>query len=399
MARAGAFGILLAALLFALTGCAGMSSTAAIADPWGTISISPGEKAQIVAALAIGSDVTGDEGLEQFRGAELAIANHWTADSVPVELITHDSACSRGRAPGLATAIVQQPRVSAVIGNTCAAACEASSTIFEEAGYLFVSPGCSMTTPMDGVMSSETFARTIYAEEREASLAATFAYDQLGARRAAIVHDGTADTTALAVAFEAAFIDRGGEVVASLFALRGSPDYGPLLSEIADEQPDLIYAPLLSADGARFAQQKAAATLGEQLLVGGRHYRGDWFITTTGPAASGIYAVGPTAVGPEYAAFAQAYRERYGEDPDNATAALSFDATSIVLDAMDRSAVLTSDGGYIIGRQALRDELYHTAGYQGASGTITCTAWGDCSASPLSVARVIDGTWQVVYEP
>lgn len=391
--------LLTVAMLFMLGGCATAASPATAEDPWGTITIGPTEAVQLVAALATTSNVAGEEGIEQLRGVELALANHSSILDIPVELTTYDSACSRGRAPGLATAVTQRPRVAAVIGNTCSSACETSSPIFEAAGYLFVSPGCSTMTPTDGVIASETFARTIYDEPREATLAAIFAYDQLGARRVALVHDGTTDTKPLTDVFESAFVGRGGEVAMTLSAPRGSTDYHPLLSKAAEAQVDLLYAPLPAADGVRLAQQKATSPLALQPLIGGRHFRNDWLIQEGGLVVNGTYAVGPAADGPQYETFASQYRERFNENPNDVAAALAYDATSIVLQAIDRVAVPSSTGEITIGRQALRDELYHTAGYQGASGTITCTAWGDCSTGRLNVARMLNSRWQIVYEP
>jgi branched-chain amino acid transport system substrate-binding protein len=43
-----------------------------------------------------------------------------------------------------------------------------------------------------------------------------------------------------------------------------------------------------------------------------------------------------------------------------------------------------------IGRQALRDALYATAGYQGLTGSITCDQYGDCGAIRLQTTRLDD---------
>jgi branched-chain amino acid transport system substrate-binding protein len=43
-----------------------------------------------------------------------------------------------------------------------------------------------------------------------------------------------------------------------------------------------------------------------------------------------------------------------------------------------------------IGRQALRDALYATSGYQGLTGSLTCNQYGDCGAIRLQVMRLDD---------
>ncbi len=49
-----------------------------------------------------------------------------------------------------------------------------------------------------------------------------------------------------------------------------------------------------------------------------------------------------------------------------------------------------ADGTLHIGRQALRDALYATAGYQGLTGSLTCDEYGDCGVARFQVTRLDD---------
>ena len=48
------------------------------------------------------------------------------------------------------------------------------------------------------------------------------------------------------------------------------------------------------------------------------------------------------------------------------------------------------DGTLRIGRQALRDMLYATSGYQGLTGSLTCDEYGDCGVARFQVVRLDD---------
>ena len=48
-------------------------------------------------------------------------------------------------------------------------------------------------------------------------------------------------------------------------------------------------------------------------------------------------------------------------------------------------AVQEEDGTLHIGRQALRDALYATTGYQGLTGSLTCDEYGDCGVARFEV--------------
>ena len=49
-----------------------------------------------------------------------------------------------------------------------------------------------------------------------------------------------------------------------------------------------------------------------------------------------------------------------------------------------------NDGTLHIGRQALRDALYATTGYQGLTGSLTCDEYGDCGVARFEVVRLDD---------
>ena len=53
--------------------------------------------------------------------------------------------------------------------------------------------------------------------------------------------------------------------------------------------------------------------------------------------------------------------------------------------ALGAIATEEPDGTLRIGKGALRDALFATAGYAGATGTLTCTATGACAAPGIAV--------------
>jgi branched-chain amino acid transport system substrate-binding protein len=104
-----------------------------------------------------------------------------------------------------------------------------------------------------------------------------------------------------------------------------------------------------------------------------------------------MYFAGPaTPQGPAYEAFIAQYKSTYGETPIAALHAHAYDAANLVFKAIETVAVQDQDGTLHIGRQALRDELYATTGYQGLTGSLTCDKFGDCGAARFNVMRLDD---------
>jgi len=56
------------------------------------------------------------------------------------------------------------------------------------------------------------------------------------------------------------------------------------------------------------------------------------------------------------------------------------------------------DGGTLnIGRQALRDCLYATSGFDGITGTLTCNEYGDCADAQISVSQLQSGEFVRIW--
>jgi branched-chain amino acid transport system substrate-binding protein len=66
----------------------------------------------------------------------------------------------------------------------------------------------------------------------------------------------------------------------------------------------------------------------------------------------------------------------------------SYDAANLLLNAIEAVAVPDQDGTLHIGRQALRDALYGTTGFDGLTGSLTCDEFGDCGLGRFHVTRL-----------
>jgi branched-chain amino acid transport system substrate-binding protein len=117
----------------------------------------------------------------------------------------------------------------------------------------------------------------------------------------------------------------------------------------------------------------------------------DAFVETVGEAGVGLYLVIPTPPeGPAYDVFVARYETKYGEEPSHLYYAHTYDAVNMLLNAIEVVAAQTQDGTLYIGRQALRDALYATSGYQGLTGSLTCDEYGDCGVARFAVVHLAD---------
>jgi ABC-type branched-subunit amino acid transport system substrate-binding protein len=64
----------------------------------------------------------------------------------------------------------------------------------------------------------------------------------------------------------------------------------------------------------------------------------------------------------------------------------TYDATALVLTAIEEVGVLGSDGALRIGKQALRNYLNEVSNFAGVIGSITCDEFGDCGSQQIQIA-------------
>jgi branched-chain amino acid transport system substrate-binding protein len=167
----------------------------------------------------------------------------------------------------------------------------------------------------------------------------------------------------------------------------------PVLTSVADSGAELVFFPLFQPEADFIVlQAKEVDGIDNITLLGADSLLGATFIEAIGTNGLGMYWVGPTSpTGPAYDTFVTNFKEKFGRPPGNAPYhAHAYDAASVLLDAIEKVAIQDADGTLHLGRQALRDAIYATSGYQGLTGSLTCSEFGDCGAANFKVVRLDD---------
>ena len=256
MAGSGLRGLGLALLV----GCAAAVAACGGEEDSDTVVIEPNEPVQIRTLLSL----TGAPSLaEPTRyGIEMAVRDFHSVHGHRIELGEPiDSMCSPEGGRAGAERVVADARVLGVVGTSCSGAAVAASPVLSEAGLAMISPSNTspaLTSDLAGNPGSDYhpgYFRVSNNDLYQARAVAGFAYNELGLRRIAAVHDGDAYTTAVVSAFGDAFGAVGGEVAATAQIEKGDTDMTAVLAEFAAAGPDGIFLPLFLAEGSPFAAQ------------------------------------------------------------------------------------------------------------------------------------------------
>ncbi|MBN1139418.1 MAG: branched-chain amino acid ABC transporter substrate-binding protein [Anaerolineae bacterium] len=379
-----------------LAGCQS-SSPFVCTDAMGCTSIAPGDPLRIGVLQALSGEQA-PFGLSALRSIELVVDDHGGALlGHPIELQVEDSLCSKEGGATAAAMLTADPRIVGIIGPSCSGAAETAIRVVSEAGLVMISGSCSAPSLTSvggeaGVYWRPGFLRTAQNDALSGRAAATFAFDVLGATRAATIDDGDPYTQGLAGTFNQAFAGLGGEVVLAAAVNKGDTNMEPVLTAVATSGAEMLFLPIFRPEGDRLVvQARAMEGLEKVILMGAEGLYLENFLQAVSEAGVGLYLVIPTSPeGPAHDLFVSRYEEKYGERPATAYYTHWYDAASLLLDAVEAVAVQERDGTLHIGRQALREALYATSAYEGLTGNLTCDEYGDCGVARFQVVRLDD---------
>jgi branched-chain amino acid transport system substrate-binding protein len=365
------------------------SVQAEVKDPIGVVKLRAGEPIHIAYWFVISGPNT-SLGTDTVRGIEIAVDTFGgSIKGWPIKISGQDSGCSAEGGQAAATRLAADPTIVAAIGSNCSSEAKPGVPILWKAGIPTVSPSNTAPYLTDTERGSgyEGYLRTCHNDKVQGAIAANFAFNEKGLKKAATIHDGSVYAEQLAQVFAKTFKEKGGTITSMEAISPNDTDMRPVLTKIATGKPEIIYYPIFIAEGGFITRQaKEVSGLEKVMLFGADGMFSPDFYKAAGNAAVGMFHSSPdfSAFAGGYQTFLTAHKKKYGEAPIAPFHAHAYDATMMVLNAIDKVAV-KEGGNLYIGRKALRDALYATSQMKGLTGTITCDQYGDCADPKIAV--------------
>jgi branched-chain amino acid transport system substrate-binding protein len=239
-------------------------------------------------------------------------------------------------------------------------------------------------TVYDGKRKPYVF-RACFIDPFQGRVAATFALKDLKAKTAAILFDvGNDYSKGLAEVFKATFENQKGAVVAYESYQKDDVDFSALTTKVAVKKPDVVFLPDYYNKVALIARQLRERAL-KSTLLGTDGWDSPELLKIGGSAVVGGYFTNhysPERKDPVAEKFINRYKKQYGAVPD-ALGALSYDATMILLDTLDKVKEPTGE--------AIMKALSQLKGFHGVTGTIGFDKNGDAVKSAVILKLEKDG--------
>jgi branched-chain amino acid transport system substrate-binding protein len=388
-------GLLLGIMPAALSGCSPETATRSVCqDALGCIWVEPGEAVRLVSLQSLSGPLA-YVGEELVRTLELRVAERGGPYGRPVTIVREDEQCSASGGLVAAQKIGTDPSVVAVHGPHCSSAAVPAARVLSEAGMVMVSgtataPALTSKSGKPGEHRHSGFFRTAANDQFQGVAAAFFAYNFLGLRRVATVHDQSPYAMGLTEAFMEAFHSKGGEVVFTGTVARGDRNMRPMAQAIAGHGPELLFLPIFSPEAEYLIQGvRAQPELSNLILLSADSILNQPFIDGCGDVCRGMLFTAPDQLrSPAYTAFLDHYVQVHGTGPVGYFHAHGYDAASILLHALEQASFPEPDGSLRIERQRIRDVLYELRRFPGLTGALSCDAFGDCGVPRFKLVRL-----------
>lgn len=306
-------------------------------------------------------------------------------------------------------ALIQDPRVLAIVGPQNSSVARAEIPVANAAKIALVSPtttSVGLTNDASGAAALRranpkyhTFFRTVLRDDLQGSADADYAYNVLHARRAYVIDDNESYGLGIADVFSSAFAKDGGTIIDRSHLTAGQQDFDPLLTRVSGTHPDLIYFGGVVASGAGQLRRQMVQLGMTSTFMGGDGIKEDGFILAAGNAADGIYcsdgAPNLNAL-PEAAQFLRDYSARFPGQLLGTYSANSYAAAEVVVEAI--RTLMESNGGVPPTRQQVVDEIAHSTTPDTPLGSISFTPQGDVTTPVVSFWTVKAGRYVFISQ-
>lgn len=342
-------------------------------------------------------------GIDCYEGAKLAVDEINSAggiDGKQIELIRQDSN-SKAEEGKTAAEKLASEGVLGIIG-------EVSSSITLQIKEVAVAKGIPQvavgaTNPKVTQNSNGLVYRVCYTDDLQGPVMAKFAYDYLGIRNVAVMTDqAQAYSQGLSEAFINAFEEMGGTIVDEQSYETKQNQFGPQITAIKSKNPQGIFISGYFNEAGPMARQIRQQGLSKEdvVLFGGDGWDSSEIVASGGEAIVGGYLCNhynDEDTRPQVAEFLAKWKAANleTEKPGTTMAALGYDATALMIDALKRCAA----AGDALNSTNLAKHLGETEGFEAVSGTITLKGTdGDPPKRALVVQLEQDGSQSFVED-
>ncbi|MCB2099372.1 MAG: ABC transporter substrate-binding protein [Rhodobacterales bacterium] len=220
-------------------------------------------------------------------GAQLAVEQANAEGGVngnQIELVVYDDQAAPKQAVPIATKLIEQDKVAVGISGSYSGATRAAAGVYQAAGVPFIA---AYAVHPDVTRSGDFVFRTAVVGEVQGRAGAMLAGKMLGKKRAVVITLKNDFGVSLSAGFKEKAADYGITVVNEYEYSIKDRQFGPIVTKVKVDNPDVIYATgYFFTAGPLVSQLRAGGV--DATVIGQEGYDSEKFITIAKDAAEGV---------------------------------------------------------------------------------------------------------------
>lgn len=327
-------------------------------------------------------------GNSSMKGVKLAVKEINAAGGVlgkQLEIVQADNTSKSEESTRAAQKLISNDKVVALIGPVTSTNTLGAVPVAQEKKIPLITT--SATNPKVTVDErtnkvNDYIFRTCFIDPFQGKVAADFAQKELKVTNAVIYSDSSSDySKGLLKYFKETFTKNGGKILAEESYQQKDTDFKAVLTRIKEKNPEFIYVPGYYEEVGKIVKQ--AREMGIKApIMGGDGWDSPQLLEIAGKDAlnntymSNHYAADDTS--PEIQKFVESFKKDYNNETPDALAALGYDATKLLADAIKRAGAAEPE--------KIKDALAKTKDLKLATGIVTLNENHD----PVKSAVVVE---------
>lgn len=269
-----------------------------------------------------------------------------------IEFFKVDDESDPAKATDNVNKLVKRDQVDVLVGTVHSGVALAMAKVAKESGTLLIVPNAGADA-LTGPLCAKNIFRTSFSNWQPGYATGVIAA-QKGYKSAMTITWGYAAGNETVKGFSEAFEKGGGKVTKELTLPFPNVEFQALLTEIAAQKPDVVFAFFAGGGAVKFVKDYDAAGLRKTIPLMGSGFLTDGTLEAQGQAAQGIVTslhYGDNIESPRNTAFRNKYAVTYKTNPD-VYAVQGYDAAQLLQSGL---AVVKGDLGK-------KDEMYYAMG-------------------------------------
>ena len=288
-------------------------------------------------------------------------------DGKMINVVSYDGKTEQTTVASNVKKMIDVDKCVVIVGLSDSNYALAAGAVAQEKKVPFITSGATLPTLPDQVGDYAFLAP--FGDDIQAYAAAEYAIDELGMKKAYLLTDQSMEfTKTLAKFFEERYIEKGGEIVLKDNYMNKDPDFSAQIDRFIANQDGIEILFISGVPDDAGVVVKQFRDKGVSLpIISGDGFDTPLLIEVAGADADDTYVATHTSLentAEKVLNFVKAYKEEYGREPENAFAALGYDAMLLIADALSRTSDVTNP-------TEIRDAIGQTTGLEVVTGTIT----------------------------